>query len=102
MSSHIEGFGLAAVEGMSIGKPFIASDVDGLNDVIRGAGLLFRHGDDKQLAELIQTLMRDSKLYKYVATQCLQRAKQYDISKMVDGYMAVYEQISLKRYFRDY
>ena len=59
LSSHIEGFGLAAVEGMSAGKPFIASDVDGLNDVVRGAGLLFRHGDDKQLAELITTLINE-------------------------------------------
>lgn len=97
MSSHIEGFGLAAVEGMSVGKPFIASDVDGLNDVIRGAGLLFRHGDDKQLAELITPLINDKELYNKAANQCLERAKQYDISKMVDGYMAVYEQISLKR-----
>lgn len=95
MSSHIEGFGLAAVEGMSVGKPFIASDVDGLNDVTRDAGLLFTHGDDKQLAELIQTLMRDRELYKYVASQCLQRAKQYDISKMVDGYMNVYKELTM-------
>ena len=95
MSSHIEGFGLAAVEGMSVGKPFIASDVDGLNDVTRGAGLLFTHRDDKQLAELIQTLMRDRELYKYVALQCLQRAKQFDISKMVDGYMNVYKGLTM-------
>ena len=95
LSSHWEGFGLATVEGMSVGKPFIASDVDGLNDVTRDAGLLFTHGDDKQLAELIQTLMRDRELYKYVASQCLQRAKQYDISKMVDGYMNVYKELTM-------
>lgn len=94
MSSHIEGFGLAAVEGMSVGKPFIASDVDGLNDVIRGAGLLFRHGDDKQLAELITPLINDKELYNKVANQCLERAKQYDISKMVEGYMDVYKKIT--------
>lgn len=93
MSSHIEGFGLAAVEGMSVGKPFIASDVDGLNDVTRGAGLLFAHGDDKQLAELIQSLMSNSTYYNLVASQCLLRAKQYDISRMADGYMGVYGEL---------
>lgn len=91
MSSHIEGFGLAAVEGMSVGKAFIASDVDGLNDVTRGAGLLFLHGDDKQLAELIAQVTTDKELYDRVAAQCLARARQYDISRMVDGYMGVYE-----------
>jgi glycosyltransferase involved in cell wall biosynthesis len=93
LSSHWEGFGLAAVEGMSVGKPFIASDVDGLNDVTRGAGLLFKQGDDKQLAELIQSLMSNSTYYNLVASQCLLRAKQYDISRMADGYMGVYKQL---------
>ena len=95
LSSHIEGFGLAAVEGMSVGKPFIASDVDGLNDVTRGAGLLFKHGDDKHLAELITTLMDDKELYNKVANQCLERAKQYDISRMVEGYMKVYKELTM-------
>lgn len=29
MSSHFEGLSLSSVEGMSVGKPFLASDVDG-------------------------------------------------------------------------
>jgi glycosyltransferase involved in cell wall biosynthesis len=93
MSSHFEGLSLSNIEGMSVGKPFIASDVDGLHEMTSDAGLLFTHGDDKQLAELIQTLMRDRELYKYVASQCLQRAKKFDISKMVDGYLRVYEEV---------
>ncbi len=93
MSSHYEGLSLSNIEGMSVGKPFIASDVDGLHEMTSEAGLLFTHGDDKQLAELIQTLMGDRELYNYVAKQCLQRAKQYDISKMVDGYLRVYEEV---------
>ena len=92
MSSHFEGLSLSNIEGMSVGKPFIASDVDGLHEMTSGAGLLFAHGDDKQLAELIQTLMGDSVFYKQIATQCLLRAKLFDISKMVDGYMRVYEE----------
>lgn len=93
MSSHIEGFGLAAVEGMSVGKPFIASDVDGLNDVTRGAGLLFKQGDDKQLAELILSLMSDGAYYNQIATRCMNRARQYDISRMADGYIRVYKEL---------
>lgn len=93
LSSHWEGFGLAAVEGMSVGKPFVASDVDGLNDVTRGAGLLFKQGDDKQLAELIESLMSDSEYYNRIATQCMKRARQYDISRMVEGYIGVYKEL---------
>lgn len=93
LSSHWEGFGLVAVEGMSVGKAFIASDVDGLNDVTHGAGLLFKQGDDKQLAELIQTLLNDSAYYSQIAAKCKERALKYDISRMADGYIEVYKEL---------
>ena len=93
MSSHYEGLSLSNIEGMSVGKPFIASDVDGLHEMTQGAGLLFTHGDDKQLAELIVALMNDSEYYNQIAAQCLDRARQYDISRMVEGYLGVYGEL---------
>lgn len=91
MSSHYEGLSLSSVEGMSVGKPFIASDVDGLHEITEGAGLLFQHGDYRQLASMILELTNNVDLYKEVADKCLQRARQYDISKMVEGYISVYQ-----------
>lgn len=93
MSSHYEGFGLTAVEGMAAGKPFIASDVDGLREIVEGAGLLFQQGNNKQLASIILELTNNIDLYNTVAEQCLQRARQYDISKMVEGYLTVYKNL---------
>ena len=93
MSSHWEGLSLSNIEGMSVGKPFIASDVDGLHEMTQGAGLLFTHGDDKQLAELIAQVTTDKELYDRVAAQSLARARQYDISRMADGYIGVYEEL---------
>ena len=90
MSSHFEGLSLSNIEGMSVGKPFIASDVDGLHEMTQGAGLLFTHGDDKQLAELIMSLMNDKVYYNQIAAQCMDRARQYDISRMAEGYLGVY------------
>lgn len=95
MSSHFEGLSLSNIEGMSVGKPFIASDVDGLHEMTQGAGLLFKHSDDKQLAEIITMLMDDKELYNKVAHQCLERAKQYDISRMVEGYLKVYTELTI-------
>ena len=93
MSSHFEGLSLSNIEGMSVGKPFIASDVDGLHEITEGAGLLFKHGDYVQLANLILELTNDKELYNKTAEKCLQRARQYDISKMVDGYLSVYQNL---------
>lgn len=93
MSSHWEGFGLAAAEGMAAGKPTIASDVAGLREVVSGAGLLFEKGNEKDLADKIISLLDDDELYKKVAQQCFERAKQYDIKTMVDEYIELYNEI---------
>lgn len=93
MSSHWEGFGLAAVEGMAARKPVIASEVDGLREVVAGAGVLFEHGNEKDLAEKIMQLDSDSKVYELTAKKCFERAKEFDISKMVDGYLKIYTEL---------
>ena len=91
LSSHWEGFGLAAVEGMAAGKPVIASDVDGLREVVKNAGLLFHPGDVDELASLIMHLSKDASFYEQTAMRCRMRALNYDIGKMMEGYKNVYE-----------
>lgn len=93
MSSHWEGLSLSNIEGMSSGRPFIASDVDGLREVTKGYGVLFPHEDAKALAAIIQKLHDDKAYYDEVAEKCHQRAMMFDIEKMVDGYEAVYQEL---------
>lgn len=93
MSSHWEGFGLAAVEGMAAGKPVIASDVPGLSEVVGNAGILFEKGDSEDLARKIRELCEDEKYYRSIATRCMERASRYDISEMVDGYDTLYKRV---------
>jgi glycosyltransferase involved in cell wall biosynthesis len=93
-SSHIEGFGLAAVEAMAVGKPVVASDVAGLADIVDGYGILFPHGDAQALTAKVLKLMTDKDYYNNVAAKCSARAADFDISKMVDGYLDVYREIT--------
>lgn len=90
MSSHWEGFGLAAVEGMAAGKPVIASNVPGLAEVVGGAGVLFPQGDEKALAEIIRNLSIDKEFYKRTAEACRRRARDFDIRKTTAAYLALY------------
>lgn len=92
-SSHIEGFGLAAVEGMAAGKPLLASNVEGLSQVVKGAGVLFEHEDDEALAYEIQRICNDKKLYNGLVQKGYERAKLYDIQKMVEEYYKVYQKV---------
>ena len=81
---------LSNIEGMSAGKPFIASDVNGLREVTKGYGILFPHEDADALAEIIRKLHDTPDYYQQVADKCYERAKQFDISTMVLQYNAVY------------
>ena len=93
MSSHFEGLSLSNIEGMSVNKPFIASDVDGLREVVDGYGLLFPHSDDVALAAIIKTLSEDKELYQKVAKKCWERAQMYDIDKMALSYNDIYQSL---------
>lgn len=90
MSSHWEGLSLSNLEGMSAGKPFIASDVNGLREITKGYGILFPKGDAVALATIIRNLHDDSEYYHRVAKSCFERAKEFDINKMAEGYNNVY------------
>lgn len=90
LASHYEGLSLSSVEGMASGKPFVGSDVPGIREVVEGAGLLFPDGDARALAGAIMSLDRDETRRNAVVERCRQRAVQYDISAMADGYRKVY------------
>ena len=94
MSSHWEGFGLAAVEGMAAGKPVIASDIDGLSQVVDGAGLLFPKGDEKALASCILEIYEDKDYYQRLSELSVERAKEFDLSHMVNQYIKIYHRIT--------
>lgn len=91
MSSHWEGLSLSSLEGMSSGKPFIASDVDGLHEIVNGYGMLFPEGNDKALSEIILKLMTDKTLYTNIAQKCQKRAEEFDIQKTTSSYLAIYQ-----------
>lgn len=93
LSSHWEGLSLSSVEGMASGRPFIASDVDGLREIVGGAGILFPHGDYKALAQKIQWLCEHPVEYDIVAKRCQARAQHYDISVMAEKYCDLYKSL---------
>jgi glycosyltransferase involved in cell wall biosynthesis len=93
LSSKYEGLSLSSIEGMASGKPFIASDVPGLSDVVSGAGVLFECGNEQELAAHIQTLINNSDYYQKIATACQQRAQEFTIEKMVTAHIEMYRKI---------
>lgn len=92
-SSHWEGFGLSAIEIMSAGKPVIASNVEGLKQIVEGAGEIFETGNISQLTSIINHLLEDKKYYQQVIQRCKNRAIEYDIHTMANNYKELYLQL---------
>ncbi|MDC8000251.1 glycosyltransferase family 4 protein [Aequorivita todarodis] len=93
LSSVYEGLSLSSIEGMASGKPFIASDVPGLTEAVKGAGLLFPQGNSKELADQILKLVNNPSYYSDVSKKCIERSKEFDIEKMVDSYINLYKEL---------
>ena len=92
-SSNWEGFGLTAVELMAGGIPVVASNVEGLKQVVGGAGLLFERGNNKQLATIVNKLLSNQILYDDVKLKCMERSRKYDVITMVNKYLMVYKSL---------
>lgn len=54
-----EGFGLVAAEAMASGAAVVVSDAGALPEVVGPAGVVFRAGDDADLADKLLALARD-------------------------------------------
>lgn len=90
LSSHWEGLPISSLEMMAGGLPVIASDVEGLRQVIGGAGVLFKERDDQELADIVNRMVIDGNYRESVALCCQKRASKYDVKETVRKYLKLY------------
>ncbi|QCT93960.1 glycosyltransferase family 4 protein [Caminibacter mediatlanticus TB-2] len=84
--SRFEGFGLTAIEAMSYKIPVIASNVDGLKEIIKDGedGLLFNKEESKILADKILQIYKDQRLKNKLGENAYEKVKQkfsYEVYK---------------------
>ncbi len=94
LPSLYEGFGIAILEAMAVGKPVIATRVGGIPEfVIPGeTGVLIEPGNADVLADAIESLLRDSDQARRMGAKGRVRAQEhYDIVDIVRQHEQVYE-----------
>lgn len=91
LASHWEGLSLSSLECMASGRPFIASDVQGLHEIVNGYGILFPDSDHEALAKEIESIVSDPKKYMEVSERCRRRALDFDIKVTAEKYNEVYQ-----------
>ncbi|WP_421804950.1 glycosyltransferase [Flagellimonas sp.] len=91
LSSHFEGLSLSSVEGLASGKPFLASDVPGLTEVVQGAGILFEDDNMESFTRQLLRLIDNHDYRESTAKMCEERAQKYDILTMCRKYQSLYQ-----------
>ena len=93
MASDYEGLSLSSIEGMASGRPFIATNVNGLREVVQGAGILFENHNAKELSVILKELKENEQYYKSTVDRCIHRASLYDITSCSDAYLDEYSSV---------
>ena len=95
--SKWEGFGLTAVEAMAFGKPVVASDIDGLREVVldQKTGILVPPNDARIMANAICSLLLDPALSHRLGNAGRSRVEQlFSIKRFADQYLHLYSTLS--------
>ena len=94
LPSEREGDPLVAIEARMAGTPLIGSRIPGIERAVEEGrtGVLFRHGDAKELAALIEKYCLDrSALAKLAAGTAASDSAQFEIAALVPRLVAVLE-----------
>ena len=93
LSTHHEGMSLSVIEGMASGRPFVASDVAGVRDMVGVVEALFPESDADALAGLVRRSCEDMTFRSWLSGMCLQRASGFDFKVMIKNYLEEYTKV---------
>jgi glycosyltransferase involved in cell wall biosynthesis len=96
LSTFYEGFGLSILESMAAGIPVIASNVEGVDEIVAGSGILFSVGDYQQLAAEITRLLRDRAYYTEIAQKCYARSLEFGREQFIERHLKLYQKLCNK------
>ena len=99
LSSKQESFGLCVLEGMAAGLPVIVSDLPALAEIVEHGKEGFRvpRANPDAFAAAIVKLLDDASLRKRMGSRGKEKAKQFSISRMIDGFYRLIEEALAKR-----
>jgi len=92
--SFYEGFGLPVLEAMACGTPVVSSNAASLPEVVGDAGLLVDPHDVEGMAEAIEMVLTDSRLWHELRQRGLARAQMYSWQETAKQTLEIYRSLS--------
>jgi len=95
-SSLSESFGIVIAEAQASGVPVVASDLPAIREVIvnEQTGMLFEVGNFVDLADKINLICRDERLYQTIKNEALKNSEKYSLEVFFKALNDVYENFS--------
>lgn len=92
LPSHMEGFGLVALEAMACNVPVVGSDVGGLTHLLEDdAGLKVEPKNAKELADSINLVFNDANLAATLIENGKSKAQRFDQNRLVQSIIEIYK-----------
>jgi len=90
-----EGFGLALLEAMAAGCAVIVPRGTGAHELVEDgvSGIVVPPCDPYALANVLTDLLRNPDKVKTMGAHAIERSRQFDLSRMVQGYANLYRQV---------
>ena len=85
--SFAEGFGLPPLEAMASGIPVIVSDTTSMPEVCNHAALFINPRDPKNIADQVNSLLKNKTLYEQKKREGLEWSSQYTWKRTAQGIM---------------
>jgi glycosyltransferase involved in cell wall biosynthesis len=94
LPSFDEGFGLPALEGASLGRPLILSNIEPFREIALDAALYFDplHGAEALRAHVLQ-LLEDSALQRRLAAQAALRSQYFSWERTAKAFLEIYDKM---------
>jgi glycosyltransferase involved in cell wall biosynthesis len=96
LASRVEPFGIVLIEAGIMNKPVVASNVDGIPEIIENEknGLLFKSGNVEELSKCILRIINDSKLAGVLSENLHKKVSENFLSStMVEKYEIEYKKL---------
>lgn len=90
--SRWEAFGISILEAMAVGLPVIASDLEGIPELVVDGetGILIKPNNEKLLAQTIISLSKNSELQETLGKNARKRASTFTIERVVSALERIY------------
>ncbi len=94
LSTEYEGLSGVTIESLVAKKPFIGTDVPGVQELVGDNYSLFKYQDVEKLAEKISCLLFDTEKINQNTTLNFIKVKQFDINLMLKEHLLLYSKIT--------